>query len=38
MRRRVADELGMPFYLINVEQPFKQNVVDFFHRGLQRGT
>lgn len=28
--RRVADQLGMPFYLINVEKPFKQKVVDFF--------
>lgn len=28
--RQVADQLGIPFYLINVEQPFKQNVVDFF--------
>ncbi len=27
--RRVADQLGIPFYLINVEQPFKQRVVDF---------
>ena len=31
--RRVADELGIPFYLINVEQPFKANVVDFFIEG-----
>lgn len=28
--RRVADSLGIPFYLINVEQPFKSQVVDFF--------
>ena len=28
--RRVADQLGIPFYLINVEQPFKQQVVDRF--------
>ena len=28
--RRVADSLGMPFYLINVEEPFKRTVVDFF--------
>ncbi|MFN2203147.1 MAG: tRNA 2-thiouridine(34) synthase MnmA [Caldilineaceae bacterium] len=28
--RRVADGLGMPFYLINVEKPFKQLVVDPF--------
>lgn len=35
--RRVADQLGMPFYLINVEQPFKQNVVDFFIEGYSQG-
>ena len=35
--RRVADELGMPFYLINVEQPFKQKVVDFFIEGYSAG-
>lgn len=35
--RRVADQLGMPFYLINVEQPFKQNVVDFFIDGYSAG-
>lgn len=27
--RRVADQLDIPFYLINGEQPFKQRVVDF---------
>ncbi len=27
--RRVADLLDIPFYLLNVEQPFKQRVVDF---------
>jgi tRNA-uridine 2-sulfurtransferase len=36
--RRVADELGIPFYLINVEQPFKQNVVDFFIEGYSQGV
>lgn len=35
--RRVADQLGMPFYLINVEEPFKQNVVDFFINGYSSG-
>lgn len=35
--RRVADQLGIPFYLINVEQPFKQNVVDFFIEGYAAG-
>ncbi len=28
--RWVADKLGIPFYLINVEKPFKQLVVDPF--------
>jgi tRNA-specific 2-thiouridylase len=28
--RSVADRLGIPFYLINVERPFKAQVVDFF--------
>jgi len=36
--RRVADDLGIPFYLINVEQPFKQQVVDFFIDGYSRGV
>ena len=36
--RRVADDLGIPFYLINVEQPFKQKVVDFFIDGYSRGV
>jgi tRNA-specific 2-thiouridylase len=36
--RRVADELGMPFYLINVEQPFKQRVVDYFIDGYSQGV
>ena len=35
--RQVADQLGIPFYLINVEQPFKQNVVDFFIEGYSAG-
>jgi tRNA-uridine 2-sulfurtransferase len=35
--RRVADELGIPFYLINVEQPFKERVVDFFIEGHSAG-
>ena len=26
----VADRLGIPFYVINVEQPFKEQVVDLF--------
>lgn len=36
--RRVADQLGMPFYLINVEQPFKQHVVDFFIESHRAGV
>lgn len=35
--RRVADQLGMPFYLINVEQPFRQRVVDPFIQGYSAG-
>ncbi len=36
--RRVADDLGIPFYLINVEQPFKRHVVDFFVDGYSQGV
>jgi tRNA-specific 2-thiouridylase len=35
--RRVADLLNIPFYLINVEQPFKQRVVDFTVAGYLAG-
>ena len=35
--RRVADQLGMPFYLINVERPFKEQVVDLFIEGYSVG-
>jgi tRNA-specific 2-thiouridylase len=35
--RLVADKLGIPFYLVNAEQPFKQRVVDFFIDGYSRG-
>ncbi|MCS6825638.1 MAG: tRNA 2-thiouridine(34) synthase MnmA [Caldilinea sp.] len=35
--RCVADKLGIPFYLINVERPFKEKVVDFFIDGYSRG-
>ena len=35
--RAVADALGIPFYLLNVEQPFKQYVVDYFIRGYLEG-
>ena len=35
--QRVADRLDMPFYLINVEQPFKAAVVDSFIAGHRAG-
>ena len=35
--RQVADQLGIPFYLINVEEPFKRHVVDYFIAGYSRG-
>ncbi len=36
--RRVADVLDIPFYLINVEQPFKEHVVDTFIDGYTAAT
>ena len=35
--RRVARMLDMPFYLVNVEQEFKENVVDFFYQEYVAG-
>ena len=35
--RRVARKLDIPFYLINVEQEFKDNVVDFFYQEYVAG-
>ncbi|MGQ9490834.1 MAG: tRNA 2-thiouridine(34) synthase MnmA [Anaerolineae bacterium] len=35
--RAVADRLAIPFYVINAEQPFKENVVDFFVREYVAG-
>jgi tRNA-specific 2-thiouridylase len=35
--RRVARKLDIPFYLINVEQEFKENVVDFFYQEYVAG-
>ncbi len=35
--RSVANKLGMPFYLVNVEQPFKEKVVDLFIEGYSSG-
>jgi tRNA-specific 2-thiouridylase len=29
--RRVAQKLDIPFYLVNVETPFQQTIVDFFY-------
>ena len=30
--RRVARKLDIPFYLVNVEREFKENIVDYFTR------
>src|SRR5215467_1297658 len=35
--RRVARLLDIPFYLVNVEQEFKDNVVDFFYQEYVAG-
>jgi tRNA-specific 2-thiouridylase len=35
--RRVADQLDMPFYLINFAHPFRHQVVDYFVREYSRG-
>lgn len=35
--RRIATQIGIPFYLLNVEQVFKQQVVDYFIAGHSRG-
>lgn len=36
--RRVADQLDIPFYLINVEEPFRENVVEFYLDGYRKGV
>ena len=36
--RRVAGILGIPFYLLNVERPFKEHVVDRFIAGYASGV
>ena len=36
--RRVASALGIPFYLLNVERPFKEQVVDRFIAGYAGGV
>ncbi len=35
--RRVAQKLDIPFYLINVEEQFRQTVVDFFYDEYEAG-
>ena len=35
--RRVAAQLGIPFYLVNYVRPFKEHVVDYFVREYARG-
>lgn len=35
--RRVADSLGAPFYVVNVEEAFGREVVDYFVRGYLAG-
>jgi tRNA-uridine 2-sulfurtransferase len=35
--RGVADRLGIPFYVINVEETFRRNVVDLFISGYASG-
>ncbi len=35
--RRVARKLDIPFYLVNVEQEFKENVVDYFYQEYVAG-
>lgn len=35
--RRVADTLGIPFYVVNFEEPFSREVVDYFVESYTRG-
>ena len=35
--RRVSRKLDIPFYLVNVEQEFKENVVDYFYQEYVAG-
>jgi tRNA-uridine 2-sulfurtransferase len=35
--RRVADDLGIPFYTINLEREFKKDVIDYFAREYSDG-
>jgi len=36
--RRVCDRLGVPFYVVNVEEAFSREVVDYFVSGYSTGT
>jgi tRNA-uridine 2-sulfurtransferase len=35
--RRVADRLDIPFYVINVERPFQEHIVDYFYEEYLAG-
>lgn len=35
--RRVAAQLGIPFYVMNTAQPFKEKIVDYFLEGYRSG-
>ncbi len=35
--KRVCDDLGMPHYVVNLEEPFKEIVVDYFIEEYSRG-
>lgn len=36
--RRVCDKLGVPFYVVNVEEAFSKEVVDYFVAGYSAGS
>jgi len=35
--RKMADKLGIPFYVLNFEEPFKEKIVDYFIEGYKSG-
>ncbi|MCR3922972.1 MAG: tRNA 2-thiouridine(34) synthase MnmA, partial [Firmicutes bacterium] len=35
--RRVADKMGIPFYVVNFKEPFRQHVVDYFIDAYRQG-
>jgi tRNA-specific 2-thiouridylase len=37
LARRIADQLDIPFYALDVQDAFKRNVVDFFIKGYRDG-